>query len=293
MNTRAAPAFSLAFGGVLLAMAVYAVEVRMDEPWAEGVLLLVATAGAVALFGLARAAPSTDDPPAAAASALLLAGVAVSGIAIYRLGHILRDADPTDASGTLTWSFAALSAVALTAAARTRSAACLLAGAVAAAGTILAAVSWVFDTDNPATFRGVLGGLVVVFAAAAALARGRHREVLVDAAGLALLGISFLASGDSFIFLGGSLPDAWEAVLLAGALGLAGFSVATRAPGPAVLALLVSVAFVTSVVAAGSGSFTPADEFSHRHPQTLVGWPLILLIAAAASVAYGVARSRR
>src|SRR5436305_14288138 len=106
--TRLAPTFSLGLGGVLLAMAVYAIEVRMDDPWAEGILLTVAVVGALALFGLARATPSVDDRPAAARSALLLSGVAVSAVVIYRIGHILRDADPTDASGTLTWSFAAL-----------------------------------------------------------------------------------------------------------------------------------------------------------------------------------------
>lgn len=280
----------IAVGAALLALAFVVVELRMDDPWATGVLFLVAAVPAAALLAAGLREPPLGDRPRAGASALLLGGLAVFAFADYRLLQLLGRDDAFDAPRSLTVFFVLLTAAALLAAFRSRSAACLLVGALAFGGTVLAAVRWIFDTENIASYRPALLVLAVLFAAAAwaIRARPRHRDVLVDAAGLSILVLAQLGGG-LFLGLGDGLPDAWEAGVLAGGLALVGYAALTRAPGPGVLALLILAAF-SSLVAIEQelvlDGEEPADE------QSLVGWPLILLAGGVAALAYGLTRRR-
>lgn len=280
----------IAIGAALLAAAFVVVELRMDEPWANGVLFLVAAVPAAALLAAGLREPPLADRPRAGASALLLGGLAVFAFADFRLLQLLGRDDAFDAPRSLTVFFVLLTAVALLAAARSRSAACLLVGAAAFGGTVLAAVRWIFDTENIASYRPALLALAVLFAAAAwaIRARARHRDVLVDAAGLSILVLAQLGGGLFFGF-GDGLPDFWEAVVLAGGLALVAYAALTRAPGPGVLALLILAAFSALVGIEREFGFEgeeAADEAS------LVGWPLVLLAGGLAALAYGLTRRR-
>jgi hypothetical protein len=281
---------AVAFGGVLLALGILSLEVRLDKPWGTFTLLLVAAAGAIGLLALAMVEDGGAERPAPASSVLLLAGIALVAATIYRLAQLLGADAALDAAGSLSWELLLFAAVTLALAASTRSAALLLVGSLAAGGVLLAGVSWIFDTQNAAVFRALLLVLAAAYAAAAAMLTGRHRDVLVDAAGVALLGISFLTGG-FFFLLGGHLPDAYEAVLLAGGLALAGYVLWTRAPGPALLSVLVLFGFVVSVVV-GEAQILSDEEQAGHYDSTLAGWPIILLLAAGASLAYGILRSR-
>jgi peptidoglycan/LPS O-acetylase OafA/YrhL len=283
----------IAIGAALLAAAVVVVEFRMDEPWAIGVLFLVAAVPAAVLFAAGLRERPLADRPRAGTSALLLAGLAVFAAADYRLLQLLGSDDAFDAPRSLTAFFAILTAMALFLAWRSRSAACLLVGALAAGGTLLAAVHWVFDTENIASFRPVLLILAVAFAAAAWAVRDRwrHRDVLVDAAGLSIFAISWLSGG--FFFLGGGegLPDAWEAVLVVGGLCLVAYAALTRAPGPAVIGIFVLFFFAMTVaVQVVAGDFEGSAGGIEEDGPSLVGWPIILLVGALAALAYGLTR---
>lgn len=281
---------AIAVGAALLAAAFVVAQLRMDGPWATGVLFLVAAVPAAALLGAGLRdrppAGGADPRPRAGTSALLLGGLALFAIADYRLLQLLGDDEAFDAPRSLTAFFAILAATALFVAWRSRSAACLLVGALASGGTVLAAVRWVFDTENIASYRPALLFLALVFAAAAwaIRARWRDRDVLVDAAGLSLLALAQLAGG--FFLLGsGGLPDFWEGVVLVGATALVAHTAVTRAPGPGVIAVLLLASFASIVAFEQEVGLVGEEEGA-----SLVGWPLILLALGGAALAYGLSR---
>ncbi|HEX8204688.1 MAG TPA: hypothetical protein VF587_01375 [Solirubrobacteraceae bacterium] len=289
-------AAAIAAGSALLATAVFVVEVRMDDPWATGPLFLLAAVAAAALLVLGLRDRPPADRPAAGTSGLLLGGLATFAIADYRLLQLLGRDDTFDAPRSLTAFFALLAVVALVVAWRSRSAACLLIGALAAGGTLLAAVRWVFDTENIASYRPPLLLLALAFAAAAWAVRDRprHRDVLVDAAGVAILGIAWLGGGFFLLGFGGALPDAWAAVVVAGGVALAAYGGVTRAPGPVVLAIVV-LAFFASNVAVELTSFDGEDVIDGGPPSepdspSLIGWPLVLLALGGLALALGLTR---
>ena len=299
MSTRAEHStVAVALGTALLAVAVGVTQIRLDPEWGDGVHLAVAAVAAAALLvaGL-RTRPAGDRPPART-SALLLAGLALFALADFRLIEVVLGGDePFEDDAGLTAYFALLTAVAAACFARSASAACLLVAALAAGGTVLAAIHWVFDTENVASYRPALLVLAVVYAAVAFTLRGRprHRDVMVDAAGLAILAIASLG-GFFFFFLSEPSPDAWEAVLLGGGLALVAYTAVTHAPGPGVLALFLLYAFGSSAVAGvdsgeiqvinGQGE-QPADD------PDLVGWPLILMAMSLLALGYGMLSGRR
>lgn len=287
---------AIAIGAALLATAVAVVEFRMDDPWANGVHFLVAAVPAALLLAAGLRERPLGDRPRTGASGLLLAGLAVFAIADFRLLQLLGSDDALDTPRSLTAFFAILAAVALVVAWRSRSAACLLLGALAAGGTALAAVRWIFDTENIASYRPVLLVLGLAFAAAAWATRDRtrHRDVLVDAAGFSILGIAWLGGGFFLFGFGGALPDAWAAVVLAGAAALIAYAARTRAPGPAVIAI-VMLAFFTSNVAVELSGFDGEaidGEGAPAEPDgpSLIGWPLVLLGLGGAALALGLTR---
>lgn len=117
----------------------------------------------------------------------------------------------------------------------------------------------------------------------------------MDAAGLAILAISLLNGGLLFIIGAGQLPDAWEAVLLAGAVGLAVYTARTRAPGPGLLAVLVFAAFVVAASAPPTDFVEPLDGVHEGTTDTpdLMGWPLVLLVSSLLALGYGMLSGRR
>jgi hypothetical protein len=208
MTSSSAQASALAPAGIGLALFVAATQIRMDDPWASGVLLLVAAVPAVALLLLGLAAADGDSTERAAAEILLVAGLVLTGVAIARLGQVLASDDVPGGGGTLTWMLALFLAIAAYCARRARSGACLLVAALAAVGLLLEAVNWIFSTEDIDVFRVLL---VLSFAAlfgAGVTVGGRTGTLLVAAAGVTVI-VSFYATGLFFVFVPGGGNLGW------------------------------------------------------------------------------------
>jgi hypothetical protein len=116
-------------------------------------------------------------------------------------------------------------------------------------------------------------------------ARGRlHSAQLVNAAGFALLALGFTFATGAFNRFSGVSQDApgfgWKLVLVVGALAILGYAILDRTRGPGYVgsfALLIAVVVISRPKVPGQGS--------------IVGWPLIFLLLAAAALALGL-RSR-
>jgi hypothetical protein len=146
---------------------------------------------------------------------------------------------------------------------------------------LVAAWEWVFDPDGFGVARWllVLGAAGLVLGSLALRARRpRQAELLIDAAGLAILAIGVQALLDAIGFLGvfGSegLPGIWEVVLLGAGFGLVAYGAIDRLPGPAWLGFANLAAFVLIVGTDGE--------------DTLRWWPLLLILVGAGAMAAGL-----
>ncbi len=288
---------TLAPAGVGLALLVALVEIRMDEPWSGGVLLVVAAVPALLLLADGLAVARDERAPDAAATVLLVAGLVLAAVAIGRLAQVLGS-DDVDGGGTLTWTLALFTAVAAYCYTRSGSVACLLIGSLAAVGLLVAGVNWIFDTDDVDVYRALLAfSFVVLFGAGLAMS-GRAGTVLAAGAGVTVLASSY-ATGLLFLFLpgGANLGWGWELVTLLQGLALLAYAVVRLEPGPAYLAFFALVVFVTTAAVSGSGGgegTTVLDPASaERLSPSLVGWPLALAVATALAAAWGTRAALR
>ena len=284
----------LATAGVLVVVALGAVEVRMDDEWGTGVFLALDLVAAVAVFGLGLVLADqrpADERPDGAATALLVAGLSLV------LSSIINFADVLGAEGgpgSVTWVALLFAAIAAYPALRRNSPVSGLLSVIALGVAFVAAVDWIFDPDGIDTFRWLLLILAIAYgvaAAAGAGGRSHHVVQLVNAAGLAiiLLTASLLTPliEDFFgsIFGAGSEPDSfngpfgWELVTMAGAAGVLAFAVSRRKAGPGYVGA-IALTFAVTVASI-------ADDEA-----TLVGWPLVLVLLAAGAAAAAVTSSR-
>jgi hypothetical protein len=275
-------ASALAPAGVGIAVLVALVEIRMDGPWANGVLLLVAAVPALALLAQGLTAALDDATERAAATVLLVAGLVLAAVAIARLAQVLAGDDIGDAGGTLTWTLALFTAIAAYCHRRSGAVACLLIASLAAVGLLLAAVNWIFGTEDLDVYRALLTFSFVVLFAAGLAVPGRPGTVLIGAAGVTVLGSSY-ATGLFFAFFpgGDALGWGWELVTLVQGAALLAYAVQRLEPGPAYLAFFVLVIFATTAAVADDGS------------PSLVGWPLALAILTALAGAAGTRAALR
>jgi hypothetical protein len=275
-------ASALAPAGVGVALLVALVELRMDGPWANGVLLLVAAVPALLLLAEGLAAPGDDPAERAAATVLLVAGLVLAAVAIARLAQVLSSDDIGDAGGTLTWTLALFTAIAVYCHRRSGAVACLLIAALAAVGLLLATVNWIFDTEDVDVYRALLTFSFLVLLAAGLAVTGRAGTVLVGAAGVTVLASSY-ATGLFFAFFpgGGGLGWGWELVTLIQGAALLAYAVQRLEPGPGYLAFFVLAIFATTAAVSGEGS------------PSLVGWPLALAILTAVAGALGTRAALR
>lgn len=285
-------AFIPAAVGLVLCIAV--VEIRMDGPWAEGVLVLVAAAPAAALVYLGLGASGSDGATRSAVTIFLVAGLVLAGVAIARLGHALGGDDFTAAGGTLTWMLAAFTALAAFCASKARSAACLLIAALAAVGLLMEAVNWIFDAEDIDVFRVLLAlSFATLFAAGLAVA-GRSGTILVAAAGVTVLVASFVTGG-GLLFFGGAddLGWGWELVTLLQGVALVAYAAQRLEPGPAYLAFFILVVFLQTAAAVdgGDGLINADDGSDPDRPISLVGWPLALALGTVVAVLWGLRQS--
>ncbi len=270
----AARAGALAPASVGLTVFVALAQLRLEDPWAEAPLLLLALVPAVAVLALGLAA-GRGGPDRAASTVLLVAGLVLAAIAIGRLGQVVASDDYTDqGGGTLTWVLLLFTLVAALCHRRTGSTACLLVAALAAVGLVLEAVNWIFDTSDPDLFRALLTlSFVVLFAAGLAVS-GRAGVILVGAAGVIVIASSY-AFNLALLFSpdGPGLGWGWELVLLVQGLALAAYAARELEPGPGYLGFFALAIFV--IIAAQTGS----ETFGGEQSQSLVGWPLAIGVA--------------
>jgi hypothetical protein len=282
---------ALAPAGVGLALFALTAQIRMDDPWSDGVLLVAAAIPALLLLGLGLVAARGDASSRAAATVLLVAGLVLAGVAIARLGQVLAGGDTTAGGGTLTWMLALFVAVAAYCTRRTRSAACLLIAALASVALLLEAVNWIFDTENVDTFRALLAlSFVALFLAGLAVS-GRAGTILVGAAGVTVV-VSAYVMGLALAFSSEGAADlgwGWELVALLEGAALLGYAAVELQPGPAYLAFFVLLIFVTTAASTG-GSVVFGGE-SGEAAESLVGWPLALGIGTLVAALLGLRRA--
>jgi hypothetical protein len=290
-----AQAAALAPAGVGLALLIVVVEFRMDDPWADGVLFLVAAVAAAVLLILGLAAAEGDDASPPATTALLVGGLLVAGIAIARLGNLLGGDDFTGAGGTLTWVLALFAAAAGFCWHRTGSSACLLIAALAVVALVLEFVNWVFGAEDVDTFRVLLAIAFAVLFGAGATLPGRTGVVLVVAAGVTVLASYYTVVFAVLFGDTSGLGWGWELITLLEGLALAVYAASQLERGPGYLAFFVLLVFAFSAAIVGggdeSGFVIEGDEATLQEPSaSLIGWPLVLLIGTIAAAAAGLRR---
>ena len=274
----------IAAGAVVLATGLVLFELRLMNELSDVVHFLVLGIPAGVILALGLQAPNEDGKPPAYQSVLLVTGLLLLLPALLRLADVLGAEDPEDfPAGELTWTFAVVAGVALYAAIRRNSAICLLLASIAGVGSLLSCWEWIFA---PGTFTAsrwllalsaaalVMGGLALRDSAA------RQSEILIDAAGLAILFIGIqgvvpaFIGGDEAFGADSALPDLWELVVFGAGVGLLAYGALDRSPGPAWLGFANLVVFVGAVG-------LDADE-------TLYFWPLALLLVGALMMGAGL-----
>jgi hypothetical protein len=290
VTTSSEQASALAPAAIAFSLCVGLTQLRMDDTWANGVLLLVAAVPAAVLVVLGLSAAVEGFENRAATTMLLVAGLFLAAVAILRLGQVLAgDDDVTGGGGTLTWMLLLFTGLAAYCSSRTRSVACLLIAALASVGLLLEAVNWIFGTDDPDVFRALLTLSFLVLFLAGVSTSGRPGTVLVAAAGVTVIVSSYLF-GLFFVFLPGGATTGWgwELVMLLEGVALLAYAASEFEPGPGYLAFFVLVLFVMTAASgdvAIGGNGEPAD--------TLVGWPLTLAIVTVVVGALALRRTPR
>jgi hypothetical protein len=276
----------IAAGAVVLAAGLAVFELRLDDKLALGVHFLILGIAAGIVLALGLQAPNEDGRPPAYQSVLLVTGLLLLYGALLRLAFTLGAEDFfTDfPAGELTWTSLLVAGTALYAAVFRRSAFCLLLAAITGAIALLAAWDWAFEPETFTASRWLLAliaaGLVLV---ALSLRAGlpRQAELLIDAAGLAILFIGLQGVWVTFFAATGALPverpalpDLWELIVLGAGCGLVAFGAIDRSPGPAWLGFANLVVFV---VATG----VEQDE-------SVYFWPIALILLGGVAMAAGL-----
>ena len=273
-------------GTVALTLAVALVNFRFEEKWGTGVHLVYAALAAALAIGLAALAPRRPgERPPRWHSALFVAGYLLLLLTLINLADVLGADDDGGGSGTIVWVGAVLIALMAWFSIRFDSGISTLIAALTFVVVLVSFVDWVFSPDGASTFRWILLGGAVALAAFAAFGPDRgshHANGFVNAAGVSVLSIAVVYGVESFgvLFFGGEdTVDAaagWELVILAGGFALLAYSVWARQSGPAYLGFVNLIAFM---LLAGA-----PDEDG----PSLIGWPIVVLLAAAALLAAGL-----
>lgn len=274
----------VAAGAVVLALGAAVADLRLGDTWASGVRLALLS-GPAALIVLAMGLRSpVQERTRPYVTILLLAGLALTGLALSDLADMLGDEGRLASPAATTFVSGCLAGLCLVLAPAKRSATVTLAGCVVGAATLLAAADLGFELDDRLeAFRYLLCAALLLVVLAATVTRDRHRRHAVafaEAGGLALvaIGATLVAERLPEIAPVGPLAQGtgagWEALLLLGGWALLAYAAVDRERGPACLGVAV-LALFTGLAGTGEGA-------------SLLWWPLGLLGAGAAIVAFGL-----
>lgn len=263
---------TVAAGAVVLATLVVLLDVR--QGWAEGVDLALVAVALAFVATLAVSAPVEGHDPRVYQTVLFVTTLILLGALLERLGE--------ETAIAVAWKAGVVGLAATWFARRRGSGTCALVAAIAS-GVALLALADELGAGTTAA-RRILLALTAVYALSAVVVRDRRPRaaaMLAVAGGTATLAIAgtFLLDAVPALLFGVlddlERPDpgtGWLLLLLGTGFGLCALSGVERQPGPGYVGVLNLVAFVA--LAADDGS--------------LLGWPLLLAIAAAALLAAGL-----
>ncbi len=273
----------IAAGAVALGVGIALEELRLDDKLGTGVHMLILLAAGALIYWLGAQAPNEEGEPPAYQSVLLVTGLLLLFAGLLTLADLIGADFDGFPAGAIVWVSALMVAVSLWPALERNSAICLLLAAAFFAFALLAGWRFVFGEVGLTPYRWLLLALALGCVLASLALREpapRHAQQLVNAAGLAIGTIGFLAVLPPLLLDSQPppLPGFWEVALLAAGFGLIAYGALDRAPGPAYLGVLNTGLFVAVV------AVTPDD--------TLYWWPLTLLLVGVAMLGAGL-RPRR
>ncbi len=253
----------------MLTVLVLVVQLRMS--WPAGTQLVLALA-ALAVVGLLLAGLAPEDRPYV--SSLVACALAFAGLAIARLVDVLTD---VPSAGTATWAIGLVGLVALALRRFRAATATLVLGLVAVAWPV-AVACWLADPSD-----GVVRLLLLLSSLGLALGaivlrdhRPTHAAQLAGAGGVAVALIVGLPQLGVLVVAGvpGLSPTGWgwELVALVVGFGLVAYGAIDRQRGAVLVGVVDLVLFALS---ASSGD-------------SLLGWPLVLGLAAGSMLAVGL-----
>lgn len=285
----------VAAGVVVLATLVLLVDVRFAGVWSSGARLLVTALAALFVGAMAVRSRLESERPRAFQTVLYVTTCLLALLAFIQLRGTLDAGASTTSAGALTWITLLTGLLALAFATLRNSDYCTLVAAIAFGLCALAAVTWIFGAHGAATYRWILLCVVLGYLLGAVLLRDRRRRhavMLTDAAGIAVLVLALLLTGEAgtgtrTILSGGTLTVVhdthavawgWLFVVFGAGCGLVAYAGADREPGPGYLGVACLIAF--ALMAGGNGA------------ATLLGWPLVLALIAGAFLVLGLRPSR-
>lgn len=298
-----------ALGGLLLGIGVLVLLYRKTsfaEPWGDFTVFVALLLPALLLYGVGILAARAAEPRAWHAVWVVFGIFFVYATLSQFL--TLIDGD-VGAPLNVAWTFGVLAAVAVVAALFARVRFGWLVAGIALTVSWFALWDQILENgvgDDAGTFRGLAMVAALLLLLGAFMLTRRERTTLPEASELVTAGGLVFLLGAGIISLSGAFaagiagaiaPTAtvtesggvepslfWDLVLLVGSVGLVGLGSFVSSRGPIYVGALGIGIFVT-IVGADLDDDSPAGA--------VVGWPLILLLAAAAAiVASGLALKR-
>lgn len=278
----------VAAGTVFLTVLVLLLEVRFGGRWSDEARLLVAGAAALFVLGMAVPVPPDGVGPRAYLGTLYICAWILSLVTLFNLAQVLG-ADGL-ASGTITWVGGLQTTLALFFSRRRDAASGTLLAAFAGAVTAVSFVDWTVGINDVEGARRVLLAVAVVLGLVALWQRVRgpaHGVQLLNVVGLVVLAIALTFAvpiAIDFVF-GGFLDSArdidperrlqvgtgWSLLMLVSGMSLIAAGAADAERGNVLMGILNLLAFI--------GLSWRGD---------LVGWPILLALAAGTLLVIGL-----
>lgn len=274
----------IAAGAVVLTVLVGLLDLRLQGDVDAGGRLAITLVVLALLTVIAARSPTEPTSPRGYQVALYLCTWFLTLLALRDVVDVVGAGFTT--ATTLLWTSAVLMAVALAWARTRHTAALTLLAALSGIVVVLSAAEAAGDPGG-GTYRWLLLACAAVLALVALARRDRHpahAAQLANAGGIAIAGIlgsvaleglAFLtrfAGSDSVATSGAGLGTGWELLGLAAGFGLVAYGAVDEHRGPVLVGILLLVEWI-AVVGVDGG---------------LVGWPLVLAVAAGFLLVVGL-----